>query len=227
MVILRIAECCSLGELFMSDLVFTPGQSFSRLDSAFTAEIAKPGIDERWLQRSPFIGHFDAFLVASLEAALPLGASSLEENVNGFSEDSSRLFLQRVLYRINRLRFFWFDDLQNYSNEDSVFLNRVRRQIESRWCKWEEAHRRKASTDVKKGTEAQAVIQKWCADDKAPRPFTEEESFLADSLQLEGYKQLLKIFSLDALVEASNLSRVVAGVSNEVHNTLVKLLIEE
>jgi len=36
--------------------------------------------------------------------------------------DRAHLFLQRVLYYINRLKLFWFDDLKNYTNEDSEIL---------------------------------------------------------------------------------------------------------
>src|SRR5687768_12884082 len=35
------------------------------------------------------------------------------------SDDGAHLFLQRVLYRINRLKFFWYDDLDHYKNERS------------------------------------------------------------------------------------------------------------
>ena len=31
----------------------------------------------------------------------------------------AHLFLQRLLYRMNRLKLFWYDELENYVNENS------------------------------------------------------------------------------------------------------------
>ncbi len=46
--------------------------------------------------------------------------------LHAYEEDTDspevHLFLQRVLYRINRLKLFWYDDLENYANENSAFL---------------------------------------------------------------------------------------------------------
>jgi hypothetical protein len=44
---------------------------------------------------------------------------------------------------------------------------------------------------------------------------------------MAGYRQLLKIASLDGLVEASQLSRTLGGVSNEIHAMMTRLLVEE
>jgi hypothetical protein len=46
-------------------------------------------------------------------------------------------------------------------------------------------------------------------------------------MNLEGYQLLLAIASLDGLVEASRLSRIVGGASNEIQSTLVRVLLEE
>jgi len=51
--------------------------------------------------------------------------------------------------------------------------------------------------------------------------------FLRDEISLGGYKRLLAITSLDGLVEASQLSRVLGGVSNEIQLMLTKIFWEE
>ena len=44
---------------------------------------------------------------------------------------------------------------------------------------------------------------------------------------IAGYRRLLQIASLDGLVEASQLSRTLGGVSNEIHAMMTRLLVEE
>ena len=63
---------------------------------------------------------------AALTAALD-GAYA-EEGDDG----AAHLFLQRTLYRINRLKLFWYDDLARYDNERSNYLRSVRDRIEDR-----------------------------------------------------------------------------------------------
>jgi hypothetical protein len=46
-------------------------------------------------------------------------------------------------------------------------------------------------------------------------------------MTLEGYRRLLAIASLDGLVEASQLSRILGGASNSIHARLTRLLLEE
>lgn len=48
----------------------------------------------------------------------------------------SLLFVQRILYRINRLKLFWYDDLKNYTNEDSPYLFGIQNKIELTWQNW-------------------------------------------------------------------------------------------
>ena len=52
----------------------------------------------------------------------------------------AHLFLQRILYYINRLKLFWFDDLANYINENSSVLFEIRLTLETEWIAWEESH---------------------------------------------------------------------------------------
>ena len=48
-------------------------------------------------------------------------------------------FLQRILYRINRLNFIWYKDLNEYTNERSLYVQWVRDRIEKPWQAWESA----------------------------------------------------------------------------------------
>ncbi len=64
---------------------------------------------------------------------------ALDEAFLGNSgDDSAHIFIQRCLYHINRLKLFWYDDLNNYSNENSRFLFNIRSKIEKIWSAWEE-----------------------------------------------------------------------------------------
>lgn len=137
--------------------------------------------------------------------------------------DRAHLFLQRVLYYIYRLNFFWFDDLENYSNEDSVILFSIRKRIEKEWCEWESNNIEPDSIDFLDYKEA---LNKRFDDDLNPLP-CKESLFLKDEILVAGYKRLLAITSLDGLVEASQLSRVLGGVGNEIQLMLAKIFWEE
>ncbi len=66
-----------------------------------------------------------------------LGLAILEAYEEQATSPPAHLFLQRILYRINRLKLFWYDDLENYANEDSAFLFSVRTKIDTAWQNWE------------------------------------------------------------------------------------------
>jgi hypothetical protein len=51
--------------------------------------------------------------------------------------------------------------------------------------------------------------------------------YFRDEVGEAGYRRLLAIASLDGLVEASQLSRTLGGVSNEIHSVMTRLLVEE
>ena len=74
-------------------------------------------------------------LMANFEDVLSFALDEGYQNSNVC--DSAHLFLQRVLYYINRLKFFWCDDLENYTNEDSTILFSIRKRIETEWMEWE------------------------------------------------------------------------------------------
>ncbi len=137
--------------------------------------------------------------------------------------DQAHLFIQRVLYYVNRLKLFWFDDFENYSNENSTVLFSIRKQIEKEWKEWEVNH---IETNLLHSLACEEALNKRFKEDLNPVP-SKESLFLRDKILLAGYKRLLAITSLDGLVEASQLSRVLGGVGNEVQLMLTKIFWEE
>lgn len=160
-------------------------------------------------------------LVTELEKAIATAIADTYEREP--SDDTAHRFLQRILYRINRLKFFWYDDLRHYTNERSAYLRVVGDRIEDAWQAWELAQLDVAELqqlDVK-----QALIARSAAD--LNPPLSEESRYLQEEMTELGYCHLLAIASFDGLVEASRLSRILGGAANEVQSTLTRVLIEE
>lgn len=170
-----------------------------------------------------------AVLTAAAEAAMgsaygPQGDSDAPE------VHACHTFLQRLLYRINRLNHFWYDDLRNYENERSVFLLGLRDRVEGRWQRWELGRAGGVDGQAEfKGMSVEELceaVRSRAAVDVAPPPGP-AALFMRDEMSLEGYKHLLAVGALDGLVEASRQSRVCAGAPNEVAATVFKVLLEE
>jgi Iron-containing redox enzyme len=158
--------------------------------------------------------------VEAFEATLALAIQDAYSEAN---DDNAHRFLQRVLYRINRLNLFWYDDLQNYTNERSPYLHQIRDRIEQAWQVWE-----LAQLDVSrlKQVDVRQALNDRVAVDLDP-PLSSDAQYMREEMSLEGYRYLLAIASFDGLVEASRLSRILGGAANEVQCTLVRVLIEE
>ncbi len=133
----------------------------------------------------------------------------------------AHLFLQRILYRINRLKLFWYDELENYANEDSSFLFSLRLKIENAWQGWEERN----SVPRYSGNLIDALRDR-VGEDLQPEP-SPDGLIIRNEISKSGYQRLLAITSLDGLVEASQLSRMLGGVGNEVQTMLTRILWEE
>ncbi|MBW4623514.1 MAG: iron-containing redox enzyme family protein [Cyanosarcina radialis HA8281-LM2] len=163
-------------------------------------------------------------LTANLEAAIATALTiAYGSNYSAEDEAAAHLFLQRILYRINRLNLFWYDDLQSYKNERSLYLQCWRDTIEQAWQAWELAQievDRLPLDEVK-----QALIARGEAD--LNPPVTANKRYLREEMSAAGYRHLLAIASLDGLVEASRLSRILGGASNEIQATLIRVLLEE
>ncbi len=163
-------------------------------------------------------------LVAEFEQALE-DAIATAYHSSSHSHQAHR-FLQRILYRINRLKLFWYDSLDRYVNENSTYLKAVRDRIESAWQQWERAQ---LDVDTLRHMQPEQIKQELrdrTAVDIDP-PLSDDGRYFRDEMTEAGYRRLLAIASLDGIVEASQLSRTLGGVGNDVHAVLTRLLVEE
>ena len=192
---------------------------YHEAEQQFIHLLATEDLDQQVDASSGLVSGFEAALAMALKDAYQ--SSSVEQNAH--EVEAAHLFLQRILYRINRLNLFWYDDLHHYKNERSYYLQRVRDQIEQAWQAWEIAQIN--VEELKKLDVRQALIDR-CDADLDPL-VNENKRYLREEMSLEGYRHLLAIASLDGLVEASRLSRILGGASNEVQATLIRVLLEE
>ncbi len=132
-------------------------------------------------------------------------------------------FLQRVLYRINRLKLFWYDDLNHYINENSTYLQQLRQQIEAAWHTWELTH---LDLEALQQVEVESALQQRAATDLDP-PLSEATRFLRQEMNVIGYQHLLAIASQEGLIEASRMTFILGGASNEVQCILTRIFLEE
>ncbi len=196
----------AIGSIVKSNPYYKAEQTFSEL-------IEAEDLDQRLNQFESQIRYFETALSFALKEAYDQAEGS----------DAAHLFLQRVLYRINRLNLFWYDDLNHYANERSTYLQKVRNEIEAAWQAWElkqidvESYH---SVDIK-----QALLDRYQAD--LDPELSADAIYLRKEMPFEGYRYLLAITSFDGLVEASRLSRILGGAANEVQATLTKVLLEE
>jgi len=153
----------------------------------------------------------------TLEHALAVACQGVPD-----SEPAHR-FLHRILYRINRLKLFWYDDLRRYKNEGSVYLRAVRDRIEEAWQLWE---MNLLDCPALKALNPEESLKEEAQKDLDPEP-SDSGIFFRDIVENAGYRRLLAIMSLDGLVEASQLSRMLGGVGNEIHSMLTRVFLEE
>jgi Iron-containing redox enzyme len=161
-----------------------------------------------------------AAIVSEFESALSTAISAAYQKGYG---DDAHLFIQRILYHINRLKLFWYDDLRHYSNERSLYLSKVRQQIEAAWQNWELAQIDVAALQQ---LDVKDALIKRAAEDLDP-PLSSQSLYIREEISIDGYCHLLAIASFDGLVEGSRLSRILGGAANEVQCTLVRVLLEE
>jgi hypothetical protein len=187
----------------------------ARYDDAerrFQALLDVTDLDGAVARRPQLVALFERVLAEALASAYaPHGAPR------------ARLFLQRVLYRVNRLKLFWYDDLRRYANERSTYLRSVRDRIEAVWERWEIAH---IDVEALRVANVPAALDARAAADLDPAA-SDGGRYFRDEAGVAGYRRLIEIASLDGLVEASQLSRTLGGVANEVHAMLTRILVEE
>src|SRR4028118_1781978 len=121
-------------------------------------------------------------LVSDFESAIAVALRSAYQEPKG--SEAAHRFLQRVLYRINRLNLFWYDDLRRYNNERSHYLRSVRDRMEDPWQQWETAQIDVAALqnieDVKQALRDRAAAE-------VDPELTEMDRYLREQLPDGGY----------------------------------------
>jgi hypothetical protein len=100
---------------------------YHRAEEQFIELLAMEDLDHKLDVKPSRASEFEQALSTAIRAAYG----------NDRSDEQAHRFLQRILYRINRLKLFWYDDLHNYTNERSLYLYSCRDQIEAAWQQWE------------------------------------------------------------------------------------------
>jgi len=189
---------------------------YDEAEQQFIQLLEMENLDRNLARQPSLASKFEAAIAKAIKAAY-------QESSN---DDAAHLFLQRILYRINRLKLFWYDDLRRYTNERSPYLQSVLFKIEDAWQEWELAQ---TEVDKIKQLDAEAIKQALIerANVDVDPPLSPTSRYIREEMSEAGYKILLAIASFDGLVEASRLSRILGGAANEVQCTLVRVLLEE
>jgi hypothetical protein len=195
---------------------------YNQAEESFAALMKVDRLDEYVSNRPPPVRLFERALDKALSAIYPVGADKVKFHGNQ-TADFAHLFVQRVLYRINRLKLFWFDDLTNYDNERSSYLRQVRDRVERAWQAWELSL---LNVPALRRENVREALLCRAAHDVSPAPSTSGLYFRHQVGEV-GYRRLLAIASLDGLVEASQLSRTLGGVSNDIHSMMTRVFVEE
>jgi len=186
---------------------------YDRVEQQFLQLLVTENLDDQLEKKAATIRDFENAVSMAIDAAY-----------HNDSEDKlAHRFLQRILYRINRLNLFWYDDLRHYTNERSLYLFSCRNYIEAIWQKWELTQINVAG--LKNLNVKQALTERAQAD--LEPPLSVASRYIREEMTKTGYLHLLAIGSFDGLVEGSRLSRILGGAANEVQCTLVRVLLEE
>ncbi len=190
-----------------------PTTNYYEAEQQFIKLLEIEDLDEKVAVQPSIVSDFETSLSRALTRAYSLQPG----------DDAAHLFLQRVLYRIYRLKLFWYDDLRRYTNERSAYLRKICDRIEQVWQEWELSYIDDSA--LRAENVRQGLIDRFAAD--VDPPISANGLFLGEQVTKAGYLRLVAIGSLDGLVEASQLSRTLGGVANQVHAVLTRLLIEE
>ncbi|MDX2241333.1 MAG: iron-containing redox enzyme family protein [Leptolyngbyaceae cyanobacterium bins.302] len=198
------------GQTVMRETIAAP--DYNLAEKLFIQLLHTEDLDRQIANQPDLIDEFQAALRIALAMAY-----------TDQGDEAARLFLQRVLYRINRLSLFWYDDLQNYTNDRSLYIATVRDRIEADWQAWELAQ---VDVDALRQVDVKQALIERAEVDLDP-PLSAEARFMREEMSYEGYQHLLAIASFDGLVEASRMTSVLGGAANEVQCTLVRVFLEE
>lgn len=195
-------------------------------EQQFTHLLETENLDQHIATHPEVMREIEHALNHAIATAFYPASSSYSPSYSSSSPHDAHRFLHRILYRINRLKLFWYDDLNHYINEQSTYLSTVRDRIESAWQRWEQSQLNVDELKRLDGKQAKQALRDRTVTDVDP-PLSESGDYIRHTMTEAGYRRLLAIASLDGLVEASQLSRTLGGVSNEIHAVLTRLLVEE
>lgn len=193
--------------------VYSTSGKFSKAENQLAQWLRWKNLDQEVAADPSLTADFEDVLDFALKDAFKVCGASPE----------SHLFLQRILYSINRMKLFWYDDLDNYVNENSPYILSIRNRVESAWQSWEETD---LNVESFVRTDVGAALRKRIAVDLSPQT-GKADLYIRDEMGESGYCRLLEILSLNGLVEASQLSRMLGGVGNEVQSMLTRIFLEE
>jgi Iron-containing redox enzyme len=206
-------------------------------EQRFIELLALENLDSRLYLEPELASEFENILAIAIVAAYegnldhdnPSDKQSLIPKVyRNFDDQAAHLFLQRILYRINRLYLFWYDDLHNYDNERSIYLQQIRDRIETAWQKWELAQTNVETlhNEALRNLDVKQALINRVQHDLEPE-ISAGSRYIREEMNEAGYRHLLAIGSFDGLVEGSRLSRILGGAANPIQCTLIKVLLEE
>lgn len=193
------------------------GQAFET-DRTFARLVRLPNLDERVEKEPSLVRPLHDWLDGALERAWRPGAS-----VDDATLSADRLACHRLLYGVHRLSLYWFDDPANYVNEHSRVLRELAGRIEEAWQAWLHA---RVSSDEVTTPEPARLLRAWVERDRTETA-SDDGRWFAEDAGIAAYRRLLEIASLNGLVEASQLARVLGGASDPVQATLVRIFLEE
>lgn len=190
--------------------------NYDQAEQEFIELLEMEDLDKKVAAQPSVVSNFENALTTAINAAY----------AEPTADNSAHRFLQRVLYRINRLKLFWYDDLRRYTNERSAYLRTVRDQIEDAWQQWELSQLDVATVQQLNVEQVkQALLDRGAAD--LNPPLSEDSRYLREQMSEAGYRRVLAIGSFDGLVEGSRMCAILGGAANEVQSTLTRVLIEE
>lgn len=193
-----------------------PVANYEQAEQQFIQLLDTPDLDQKIAADQSITSQLDQAIAQAITAAYTVESSS----------DAAHLFLQRILYRINRLKLFWYDDLRHYTNERSAYLRNVRDRIEASWQEWELSHLDVAALQqLDVAAVKQALIERGEAD--LEPPLSSDSRYLREQMTQSGYRRVLAIGSFDGLVEGSRMCSILGGAANNVQATLFRVLQEE
>ncbi|MES1022528.1 iron-containing redox enzyme family protein [Gloeocapsa sp. BRSZ] len=188
-------------------------RKYNQSEQQLKALINLEELDER-IQAQPWmVSEFELVIEDAIAAAYQSTASC------GLAQH----FLHRLLYRINRLKLFWYDNLRHYTNERSIYLHLCREKIETAWQQWELASidvLTLQTLDVQTSLLAQINGDRLLWD-------TQQEHDQQHEMTHAEYHKLLAIAAFETLQARNKFFRTLANAVNEVESKLTQLLLED